>query len=125
MRFAFLRGVASFAFALVGGALFLFSVPVAFGWDRGPLSAAGTAIAILGLSTMAGSYWLIRNMDGAPLAAVCLKVALGLGGTFLVVGLIALFIPIANTPMPTAYFLGVGCMCIIAFYKFRAYTRDH
>ena len=125
MRFAFLRGVASFVFALVGFALFLFSVPAAFGWDRGPLSAAGTVIATLGLSIMFGSYWLIRKMDGAPLAAVFLKFALGLGGTFLVVGLIAPFIGGTNPPMPTAYFLAVGCLCIIAFYKFRAYTRDH
>jgi hypothetical protein len=125
VRFAFPRGVASFVCVLLGGALFLFSIGLAFGWDRGPLSAAGTVIAILGLSIMAGSYWLIRDMDAAPLPAICLKVALGLGSTFLVVGVITLFIHRTYFPMPTGYFFAVGCLCVVALYKFRAYTRDH
>jgi hypothetical protein len=125
VRFQFLRVVASFLLVLLGGAVSLFSIAVAFGWDRGPLSVVGTTITILGLSLMFGGYWLVRNMDVGPLAAACVKVALGFGGMFLVVGLIAVLILGTITPMPTGYFLAVGCLCIVAFYKFRAYTGDH
>ena len=69
MKFPFLRGVASFVLALAGGALFLLSVAVAFGWDRGPLSVGGTIIAISGLGLMLGAYWLVRSLDGAPLTS--------------------------------------------------------
>ena len=125
MKFPFLRGVASFVLALAGGALFLLSVAVAFGWDRGPLSVGGTIIAISGLGLMLGAYWLVRSLDGAPLAAVCLKVALGLGSTFLLVGLIALFPRGQVLETPTGYFLAVGCLCVVAFYRFHSYTRNH
>ena len=107
---------------LVGGALSLFSIAVAVGWDRGPLSIAGTIIAILGLSLMFSGYWLVRNMDGGPLAAGCVKVALGFGSAFFVIGLISVFIP-TGIPSPRGYFLGVGCLCCIAFYSFRVYTK--
>jgi hypothetical protein len=123
VRFRFLRGTAAFLSVLAGGALFLFSIAVAFGWDRGPLSLAGTIIAVLGLTLMFWGYRSIRNLDGAPLAAVCLKLALGFGSAFLVVGLVALFLSV-GTPTPTGYFLAVGCFCVLAFIKFRAYTRN-
>lgn len=122
MRFQFLRGVASFLLMLVGGALSLFSIAVAGGWGHGPLSIAGTIIAILGLSLMFGGYWLVRNMDGGPLAAGCLKVALGFGAALFVIGLISVFIP-TGIPSPRGYLLGVGFLCCVAFYGFRAYTK--
>jgi hypothetical protein len=121
----FLRGVACVVFALLGGPLFLFSVAVAFGWDRGPSSVLGTIIAISGLGLMFGAYWLVRSLSGAPLAALCLKGALGLGSSFLVIGLIALFLRGPDLVTPTGYFLAVGCMCVVAFYRFRSHTRDH
>jgi hypothetical protein len=71
VRFPVLRGVASFLLVLAGGGLFLFSIPAAFGWDHGPLSFGGTVIAVLGLALMFGGWWLVQNMDGGPLAAVC------------------------------------------------------
>jgi hypothetical protein len=124
VRFRFLRGVAAFLLILAGGVLSLFSIAVAFGWDRGPLSAAGTIIAISGLSFMFGGYWAVRKMDGGPLAGGCVKVALGVGGALLVPRAISIFIP-GNLPTPTGYFLAVGCLCCVAFYGFRACTRDH
>jgi hypothetical protein len=102
LRFPLLRGVASLLLVLVGGGLLLFSIAVAFGWDRGPISFGGAIIAILGLAAMFGSYWLVRNLDGGPLAAVCLKVTLGFGSTFLVVGLIAAFLPGQDLTTPRA-----------------------
>jgi hypothetical protein len=108
---------------LAGGALFLFSIVVALGWHS-PLSLGGAIIAFLGLAALFGGYWLVRNMDGGPLAAFCLKVVLGFGSTFLVVGLIAAFLPGPDVTTPTGYFLVVGCLCLVAFLKFRAYTRD-
>jgi hypothetical protein len=124
VTFRFLRGVAAFLLILAGGVLSLFSIAVAFGWDRGPLSAAGTIIAISGLSFMFWGYWAARKMDGGPLAGGCVKVALGVGGALLVPGAISIFIP-GNLPTPTGYFLAVGRLCCVAFYGFRAYTRDH
>jgi hypothetical protein len=64
VRFRFLGGVAAFLLILAGGVLSLFSVAVAFGWDRGPFSVAGTIIAISGFSLMFGGYWVVRRMDG-------------------------------------------------------------
>jgi hypothetical protein len=122
VKVQFLRGTVSFLLVLVGVALFLFSIAVAFGWDRGPLSLAGTVIALLGLALMFGGYLLIRKLDGAPLAAVCLKLASGFGSAFLVVGLLALFLP-GDVPAPTGYFLAVGCLCVLVFVKFRAYAK--
>ena len=120
----FLRGVASFASVLVGAALSFFSLVAAFGWGHAPISLGGTIIAILGLALMFGGYWLIRNTDGALLAAVCLKVALGLGSALLVVGLLAVVIS-SDPGMPTGYFIAVGCICLLGFVKFRAYTKGH
>jgi hypothetical protein len=93
LRFPVLRGIASFLLVLTGGSLFLLSIPAAFGWYRGPVSIGGAVIAILGLAAIFGGYWLVRTMDGGPVAAVCVKVALGFGSTFLLVGLIAAFLP--------------------------------
>jgi hypothetical protein len=118
----FLRGGASFVLVFVGAALSLFSIAVAFGWDRGPLSLGGTIIAILGLSLMFGGYWLIRNTDGALLAAVCLKVALGLGSTLLVFGLLAVIFG-RGLYLPIGYFIALGFLCVFGFVKFRAYTK--
>jgi len=64
VRFRFLGGVAAFLLILAGGVLSLFSVAVAFGWDRGPFSVAGTIIAISGFSLVFGGYWVVRRMDG-------------------------------------------------------------
>jgi hypothetical protein len=122
MQIGFLRGAASFVLVFTGAALSLFSIAVAFGWDRGPISLGGTIIAILGLSLMFGGYWSIRTSEGAPLAAVCLKLALGFGSTFLLVGLLTAFLG-SDLSMPTGYFIVVGCLCIFGFVKFRAYTR--
>jgi hypothetical protein len=118
------RGAASFLLIFAGIAVFVFSIAVAFGWDHGPISFGGAVIAIIGLTLMFGGYWMIRDMDGALLAAAGLKVAFGIGSTFLVVGLIAAFLPGDEISVPTGYFIGVGCICIPAFVKFRAYTRD-
>jgi hypothetical protein len=125
LRFPVLRGVASFLLVLAGGGFFLLSIPAAFGWHRGPISFGGAIIAILGLAAVFGGYWLVRNMDGGPVAAVCLKVALGFGSTFLLIGLIAAFLPGPDLGTPTGYFLAVGCVCIAVLIRFRAYTRDH
>jgi hypothetical protein len=97
---------------------------VAFGWDRGPNSIIGTLIAILGLSLIFGGYWLSRNSDGAPLAALCLKLALGFGGTFLVYGLLAAFFG-RGAYLPIGYFIAIGFLCVLGFVKFRAYTEYH
>ncbi len=121
MQPAFFRGAASFVLVLAGTALFLFSIAVAFGWDRGPFSLAGTIIAVLGLSLIFGAYWLNRNWEAAPLAAVCLKLALGFGSMFLVVGLLDAFLP-TDPSTPTGYFIVTGCLCVLGFVKFRAYT---
>jgi hypothetical protein len=123
VKSSFFRGVASVLLVFVGGALSLFSIAVAFGWDYGPLSLAGTIIAILGLGLMFGGYWLIGNSDGAPVAAVCLKIALGFGSTFLIAGLLTVFAR-GEGDAPAGYFFAVGCLCVGAFVKFRAYTRD-
>jgi hypothetical protein len=120
----FLRGASSFALVLVGAALSLFSVLAAFGWGHAPTSLASTVVAILGLTLMFGGYWLVRNTDGALLAAVCLKVALGLGSMLLVVGLLAVVIS-GDPLMPTGYFIAVGCLCLLGFVKFRTYTKEH
>ena len=125
LRFPVLRGVASFLLVLAGGGLFLFSIPAAFGWGHSPLSFGGTVIAVLGLTLMFGGWWLVRNMDGGPLAAVCLKAVLGLGSTFLVVGLLVVLILGRDLTTPTGYFLAVGCVCVAVFVRFRAYTRGH
>ena len=124
MQFAFLRGAASFALIFAGAALFLFSIAVAFGWDRGSFSIIGTIIAILGLSLMFGGYWSSRNSDGAPLAALCLNLALGFGSTFLVFGLLAAFFG-RGLYLPIGYFIAIGSLCVLAFVKFRAYARYH
>jgi hypothetical protein len=124
VQFTILRGAASFVLVLAGIVLSLFSIAVAFGWDRGPISFGGTIVAILGLALMFGGYWIIRDMDGALLAAVCLKLALGIGSTFVVVGLLATFLAKDDPSTPIAYFIVLGCICIFGFVKFRAYTRD-
>jgi hypothetical protein len=125
LRFPVLRGVSSFLLVLAGGGLFLFSIPAAFGWGHSPLSFGGTVIAVLGLALMFGGWWLIRNMDGGPLAAVCLKVVLGLGSAFVVIGLLVMLILGRDPTTPTGYFLAVGCVCVAAFFRFREYTRNH
>src|SRR5438105_1893934 len=107
-----LRGVSSFIFALAGAALFLFSVGAAFGWDKGPvfsIAVGSAAIAAIGLSLIFAGYWVVRDSDGAPLAAICLKWILGFGSTFIVIGVIALFIQSPYTP--TWYFIMTGCLC--------------
>jgi hypothetical protein len=88
------------------------------------MSIGAAIIAILGLTLIWGGYWMVRDMDSAMLAAVCLKVAFGIGSTFLVVGLLAAFLPGDEISVPTGYFIGVGCICIPAFVKFPKYTRD-
>jgi hypothetical protein len=125
MLLTFLRGAASFVLVLAGAALTLFSIAVAYGWGHRPLSLGGTIIAILGLTLMFGGYRLVRDTDGALLAAVCLKLALGFGSTFLVFGLLALCLLGEDLSTPTGYFIAVGCLCSLGFVKFRAYTRDH
>ena len=74
---------------------------------------------------MFGGYRLVRDTDGALLAAVCLKLALGLGTTFLMVGLLALLRRGEDLSTPTGYFIAIGCLCGLGFVKFRAYTREH
>ena len=56
MQLTVLRGATSFVLVIAGMALSLFSVAVAFGWDRGPMSFGGTIIALLGLALMFGGY---------------------------------------------------------------------
>jgi hypothetical protein len=72
---------------------------------------------------MFGGYWIIRDMDGALLAAGCLKVALGIGSTFVVIGLLAIFLAKDVPSIPKGYFIAVGCLCALVFVKFRAYMR--
>jgi len=55
---------------------------------------------------------MIRDMDGALLAAVCLRVTLGVGSTFLVVGLPFAFLG-NDRSTPTGYFIAVGCLCTL------------
>jgi hypothetical protein len=123
VRLPILRGATSFVLVLVGIALLPFSVVAAFGWGHKPTSFGGIVIAILALLIMFGGYWIIRDMDGALLAAVCLRVALGVGSTFLVVGLPFVFLG-NDLSTPTGYFIAVGCLCILGWVKFRAYTKD-
>jgi hypothetical protein len=124
VKHSILRGIASFVLVLAGFALSLFSVAIASGFGRRPISFGGLIIAILGLTLMFGGYWIIRDMDGGLLAAAFLKVALGIGSTFVVFGIIALFITKNDPSIPIAYFISLGCICIFGFVKFRAYTRD-
>lgn len=119
-----LRGVTAFVLVGLGLALTLFSIAVAFGWDRDPFSVAGTMIAVAGLSSIFGAYRLLRDRDSAPVAVTCLKLALEFGSSFLIVGLLALFLP-SDLPAPVGYFLATGSICIVGFLKFRTYTRDH
>jgi len=123
VKLPILRGAASFTLVLAGAAIFLFSLPVAFGWDHGPTSFGATVIGILGLALMFGGYWVIRDMDGALLAAVCVKFALGIGSTFVVVGPLAVLITKDDPTTPIAYFIALGCICLFGFLKFRAYTK--
>jgi len=83
-----------------------------FGWDHKPTSFDGIVIAVLALLIMFGGYWMIRDMDGALLAAVCLRVTLGVGSTFLVVGLPFAFLG-NDRSTPTGYFIAVGCLCTL------------
>lgn len=125
MLLGFLRGGSSFVFVLAGIVLFLFSALMSSGWDKGPLLSIAifsTIVGMLGLSLIFGGYWIVRNSDGAPILAIVLKVILGLGSTFIVIGVIAFFIQ--NPYTPTAYFLMMGCLCALGFFKFRAYTAD-
>ena len=116
----FFRGSACFLLIALGIGIFFFSVAVSFGWDRGPLSIPGTLVAILGVSLIVAGYWLVRDLEGAPIAAVCLKAILGLGSLLLIVGLLALII---RPPyFPTGYFVLTGCLSTIGFFKFRGYT---
>jgi hypothetical protein len=124
VKLSILRGVASFVLVLAGIALSLFSLAIANGFGRRPISFGGLIIAILGLTLMFGGYWIIRDMDGALLAAACLKIALGVGSTFVVVGMLALIIAKDDPSIPIAYFIALGCICIFGFVRFRAYTRD-
>jgi energy-converting hydrogenase Eha subunit E len=113
----FLRGAGSFVLIVLGASLSLFSAVAAFGWDRGPLSVMGTTIAIMGLSLIFLGYWLVRNMDGGPLAAACLKLALGTGSALVVVGVLAAII---HPPyFPTLYFFLTGSLCSVSLFLFR------
>src|SRR3974390_648730 len=118
----FLRGVAAFFLLIVGTAVSLFSVPVAFGWGHRLVSLGGAVIAILGLALMFGGYWLIRDSDAAPLAAALFQVALGLGSTFLVYGLLAAVL--SPREFPIGYFIFTGCLCIFGFVKFRSFIKS-
>jgi hypothetical protein len=122
MLVTFLRRMLSVVLIIVGAVLCLFSIGVAGGWGRGPLSIIGTIIAILGLVFMLWGYWLVRASEWAPLAAACITITLGLGSAFLVIGLLALFFP--NESIPTGYLIAVGSVCVLAFYKFRAYLKN-
>jgi hypothetical protein len=119
---SFLRAAGSVALLLVGGLLFLYSVAVAFGWDAGPFSLLGTIIAATALGLMFGGYKLSRELDGGPIAAGCLMIALGLGSSFLVFGLLALFL-LRDGSTPTAYFIVVGFFCCLALVKFPTSTK--
>jgi hypothetical protein len=79
VRSGLLRGVLSVVCELLGAALFLFSIAVAYGWDRGPLSVPGTIVAILGLSLMFAAYWLVRATDGCTPRRHLLKTWLRFG----------------------------------------------
>jgi hypothetical protein len=122
MLISLLRGVGAVALIVVGIALYLFSIDVAVGWDRGPFPIIGTVFAILGLNFLFWGYWLVRKSDWAPLAGACLTVALGLGSTFVVFGLLVAFFKTERSP--TGYFIAIGCLCIPAFYRFRAYLKQ-
>jgi len=115
------RALLAVVVTVAGTALFLFSIAIAFGWDRGPLSAIGAALAFLGLVFVFWGYWAIRKSTWAPVVAAILTTALGLGSTFVVVGLLFLFFNRAHSP--TGYFLLVGCLCLPAFYRFRAHLK--
>lgn len=126
MLLSFLRGVSSLVLVLVGAGLFLFSALASSGWDKGPLLSIAifsTILAILGLSSTFAGYYIVRNSDGAPIPAIVLKLILALGSTFIVIGVVALFIQ--NPYTPTAYFLMTGCLCAVGFVMFRAYTARH
>jgi hypothetical protein len=119
-----LRGVGSFVLVLAGFGIFLFSAAASFGGGHKPTSFGGTIIGNLGLALMLGGYWIVRDMDGALLAAVCLKVALGIGSMLIVVGALALFILKDDPSYPIAYFFALGIICTFGFVKFRAYSRN-
>jgi hypothetical protein len=121
MLVKFLQGLLSVFLIVAGIGLYLFSIGVAFGWDRGPFSVIGAIIAILGLSMVFWGYWAIRESEWAPLAATCLTIALGLGSTFVIVGV--LFLVFKSEYTPTGYFIVIGCLSIPAFYRFRAYLK--
>jgi EamA domain-containing membrane protein RarD len=115
----------SFLLVLTGGALSAYSVAMAFGWGRRQSSVIGTIIA-LGLSLMFCGYWLVRNTEGGPLVATCVKVMLGLGASLLI--LLRLLLRMQNRhdiAVPTGYLLAVGCLSAVAFFKFRDYTKEH
>lgn len=118
----FLRGAAAFVLMLSGTALSFLSIVAAFGWGHHPTSLGGTVIAILGLSLVFGGYWLIRDFDGAPLAAAFLQLALGLGSTLLVYGLLAVFLS-GSTDFPMGYFIATGCLSVLGLVRFRAYRK--
>jgi hypothetical protein len=122
VKLPILRGIASVVLILAGSVVSLASLAAASGLGRGPQSFGGLVIAALGLSLMFAGYWIIRDMDGALLAAVCLKLALAVGSSFLVVGLLAILFALDGSPI--AYFIVLGCICTAGFLKFRAYTRD-
>jgi hypothetical protein len=131
MLFTFLRGTLSVVLIIAGTALSLLSIALAFFvpivitgtiMEILGLSITVTIMAILGLSLMFGGYWIIRNSDGAPLAALYLKLALGFGSTFLVYGLLAAFFG-RRLHLPIGYFIAVGFLCVLGFVKFRAYTK--
>jgi|HubBroStandDraft_6_1064221.scaffolds.fasta_scaffold676739_1 hypothetical protein len=115
----FLRGSASFILIALGSAIFLFGFVVAFGWGRKPLPIESTIVALAGISLVFAGYWLVREMDGAPIAVVCLKVILGAGSFLLLVGVLALII--RPSDFPTGYFLLTGSLSVIGFFKFRAH----
>jgi len=117
----YLRGIASFFLAVAGLAIFLLSFPMAFGWGHKITSIGGTAVAIAGLSSILAAYWLVRSMDGAPILELCLRIALGLGSTLLIVAVCALAMRLEN--FPAGYFLATGCISLVAFLKFRRFTR--
>jgi hypothetical protein len=118
----FLRRMFSVVLIIFGAVICLFSIAVAGGWGRRPLSIIGIIIAMLGLVFMLWGYWLVRGSEWAPMAAACVTITLGLGSTLLVIGLLTLFLP--NESTPTGYLIAVGSVCVLAFYKFRAYLKN-
>jgi hypothetical protein len=118
----YLRGIGGFFLTVLGLAVFLLSFPAAFGWGHKVTSIGGTVVAIGGLSAIFAAYWLVRDMDGAPILALCLKIALGLGSTLLVVALCELAMSLQN--FPAGYFLVTGCFSLIAFIRFRKFTKS-